>query len=127
MTAASVGFFLAVCLCGGLGAMTRFVVNTAVNLRWHGRFPLSTMIINVLATFAAGCAYGGYSGGALAHGWYLLLVTGFLGGFSTFSTAISEMVSLARNHRHMMAFAYLLATMILPTLCVLAGYALVTA
>ena len=125
MTAASIGLFLATCLCGGLGAMTRFVVNTAIGLRWHGKFPLSTMTINVIATFVAGCAFGGFSSGSLAQTWYLLLVTGFLGGFSTFSTAISEMVSLARNGRHALAFGYLLVTMILPTLCVLAGYALV--
>lgn len=125
MTAASIGLFLVTCLCGGLGATMRFIVNTAVNLRWHGRFPLSTMIINLLATFAAGCAFGGFSAGTLPHAWYLLLVTGFLGGFSTFSTAISEMVSLARNGRHTMALAYLCVTIILPTLCVFAGYTLV--
>lgn len=125
MTAVSVGLFFAVCLFGGLGATARFVVNTVIGLGWHGKFPLSTMIINVLATFAAGCAFGGFSAGSLAQSWYLLLVTGFLGGFSTFSTAISEMVSLACNGRHMMAFVYLFATMILPTVCVLAGYALV--
>ena len=98
---------LLVCLCGGLGAVARFVLNTSIQRWWSRAFPLSTFVINVLATFCAGVAAAAYASMAVEQSTYLLFVTGFLGGFSTFSTAINEMVSLARNGRFAMAGWYL--------------------
>ncbi|PLS28665.1 fluoride efflux transporter FluC [Bifidobacterium parmae] len=114
--------FLLVCLCGGLGAVTRFIVNTSVQRWWNRAFPLSTFIINVIATFCAGIAAGAYASATVDHHAYLLFVTGFLGGFSTFSTAINEMVSLARAGRHRMAAFYCATTILVPILCVAAGW-----
>ena len=114
--------FLLVCLCGGLGAMTRFVVNTSVQRWWNRAFPMSTFVINVIATFCAGVAAAAYACGTADHNAYLLFVTGFLGGFSTFSTAINEMVSLARSERFVTAALYFAATVIVPLLCVAAGW-----
>ena len=84
---------LLVCLCGGLGAVARFVLNTSIQRWWSRAFPLSTFVINVIATFCAGVAAAAYASMAVEQSTYLLFVTGFLGGFSTFSTAINEMVS----------------------------------
>lgn len=117
--------FLLVCLCGGLGAVARFVLNTSIQRWWNRAFPLSTFIINVFATFFAGVAAGAYYYGTADHSAYLLFVTGFLGGFSTFSTAINEMVSLARHGRRALAAGYLLATIVVPILCVAAGWWLI--
>ena len=114
--------FLLVCLCGGLGAVTRFVVNTSVQRWWNRAFPLATFVINVIATFCAGLAAETYAAGVVDHGTYLLFVTGFLGGFSTFSTAINEIVSLAHSERFAMAAWYCLATIAVPILCVAAGW-----
>ncbi|NEG56045.1 fluoride efflux transporter FluC [Bifidobacterium platyrrhinorum] len=114
--------FLLVCLCGGVGAVTRFVVNTSVQRWWNRAFPLSTFIINVIATFCAGIAAGAYASGTVDHGVYLLFVTGFLGGFSTFSTAINEMVSLVRARRLRMAAVYCAMTILVPIGCVAAGW-----
>ena len=44
--------FALICMCGGLGAVTRFVLNTSIQRWWNRAFPLSTFIINVLATFS---------------------------------------------------------------------------
>ncbi|MBM6700299.1 CrcB family protein [Bifidobacterium pullorum subsp. saeculare] len=115
--------FLVVCLCGGLGATMRFVVNTSVQQWWNRAFPLATFVINVIATFCAGVAAAAYALGTVDHGTYLLFVTGFLGGFSTFSTAINEMVSLARAKRIGMAALYFAMTVCVPVLCVAAGWA----
>lgn len=115
--------FLLVCLCGGLGAVTRFIVNTSVQQWWKRVFPLATFVINVVATFCAGVAAAAYAVGTADHNTYLLFVTGFLGGFSTFSTAINEMVSLARNRRLAMAAFYFAMTICVPLLCVAAGWA----
>lgn len=114
--------FVLVCLCGGLGAMTRFIVNTSVQRWWNRSFPLSTFVINVIATFCAGIAAAAYAKSGVDHNTYLLFVTGFLGGFSTFSTAINEMDSLLRARKYPTAAAYIAATICVPLLCVTAGW-----
>ena len=118
--------FLGVCLCGGLGATARFVLNVSVQRWWKRAFPLHTFIINVIATFCAGMAAGASIAGVVPHATYLLFLTGFLGGFSTFSTAMNEVVSLARSERFGVAAAYLIATMVVPVVCVALGFLLVT-
>ncbi|OZG62813.1 camphor resistance protein CrcB [Bifidobacterium lemurum] len=114
--------FLLVCLCGGLGAVTRFVFNTSIQRWWDRAFPLATFVINVIATFCAGLAAATWVSQSVPESTYLLFVTGFLGGFSTFSTAINEMVSLARRERFMTAGLYLLATVAVPMVCVICGW-----
>ena len=109
--------FALICMCGGLGAVTRFVLNTSIQRWWNRAFPLSTFIINVLATFFAGVAAAAYFYQTADHSSYLLFVTGFLGGFSTFSTAINEMVSLARSGRYAAAAVYFMMTGLVPVVC----------
>ena len=106
--------FALICMCGGLGAVTRFVLNTSIQRWWNRAFPLSTFIINVLATFFAGVAAAAYFYQTADHSSYLLFVTGFLGGFSTFSTAINEMVSLARSGKYAAAAVYFMMTVLVP-------------
>ncbi|OZG69685.1 fluoride efflux transporter FluC [Bifidobacterium eulemuris] len=114
--------FLLVCLCGGLGAVTRFVCNTSIQRWWDRAFPLATFVINAIATFCAGLAAATWVNQAVPESTYLLFVTGFLGGFSTFSTAINEMVSLARRERFATAGLYLLVTVVVPIVCVACGW-----
>ena len=111
--------FLLVCMCGGLGAVARFVLNTSIQRWWNRLFPLSTFIINVVATFCAGLAAATFARQVVPESTYLLFV---LGGFSTFSTAINEMVSLARNRHLAMAAFYVLVTIVVPVICVALGW-----
>ena len=80
------GQFLLICACGGVGAVARFVLNTSIQRSWRKLFPLSTFIINVLASLLAGVAAAAYTYQTVNYYTYLLFVTGFLGGFSTFSS-----------------------------------------
>lgn len=116
---------LMVCVCGGLGAVTRFVLNTSIQRLWNQAFPLSTFVINIIATFCAGIAAASYAYQTVDHSTYLLFVTGFLGGLSTFSTAINEMVSLVRSKRFGMAALYCALTIVVPLLCVAAGWSVI--
>lgn len=116
------GAFLLVCICGGLGAVARFVLNTSIQRWWNRVFPLSTFIINITAAFFAGIAAAAYYYQTVSYFTYLLFVAGFLGGFSTFSTAINEMVSLAKGNRILMALGYFAVTVIFPFLMVVVGW-----
>ena len=89
-----------VCLCGGVGASCRYLLDATIKTYWQRAFPLSTFTINLIAGFLTGLVAALALGGTLDEPWRLVLATGFLGGFSTFSTAINEMVTLFRKHRY---------------------------
>ena len=100
-------------------------MNTSIQRWWNRLFPLSTFIINVVATFCAGLAAATFARQVVPESTYLLFVTGFLGGFSTFSTAINEMVSLARSGKYAAAAVYFMMTVLVPVVCVALGWGLI--
>ena len=88
-------------LCGGAaGAVCRFKLNAAIMSGLTLAFPLGILCINVLGGFLMGLLQGAMkrSGKPFTVG-YSLLGTGFLGGFTTFSTACVEVVRLVRAGR----------------------------
>ena len=95
---------LAVAVAGGIGAVARLVLDGALRSRIAINFPLGTTVINVTGSFLLGLV----TGLALAHGlpveWRAILGTGFLGGYTTFSTASYETVRLAQQRRYRAAF-----------------------
>ena len=117
-------FTLLICLCGGLGAGLRYLLDTLVKARWQVDLPLSTMIINLLAGLAAGLVAALAAFHGLPNWGRLLLATGLLGGFSTFSTAVNEVLALTRQRRHLAALGYLAASMLLPPLLTALGFLL---
>ncbi|WP_018142755.1 fluoride efflux transporter FluC [Alloscardovia criceti] len=116
----SITTLLAISACGGFGAIARFVVDTLIKRVKATIFPWSTLIINTTAglLFAAALAFLHQDNHI---GLYALATTGFLGGFSTFSTAMNEIISLARA-KHWVDFAiYLLLAVGLPVLAIIGG------
>ncbi|MGN6425842.1 MAG: fluoride efflux transporter CrcB [Leifsonia sp.] len=91
---------LGVAAAGGLGAVARLVLDGVLRSRVAVSFPLGTTVINVTGSFLLGLV----TGLALAHGlppeWRAILGTGFLGGYTTFSTASYETVRLAQQRRY---------------------------
>ena len=120
----TITFTLLICLCGGLGAGLRYLIDTLIKARWQVDLPLSTMIINLLAGLAAGLVAALTAFHGLPAWGRLLLATGLLGGFSTFSTAINEVPTLARQRRYLAALGYLAASIFLPPLLTALGFIL---
>ncbi len=84
-------------LAGATGAVSRFALSEWATKRWPGTFPLATLLINVTGAFALGLLMtAGGTGSALAQE-RLLLGTGFLGGYTTFSTLSYDTHSLYRS------------------------------
>jgi CrcB protein len=91
---------LVVALAGGLGAVTRFLLDTWIGHRSQGsRVPLGTLAINVTGSFLLGLLAGWWMFRTGDPGWKLVLGTGFLGGYTTFSTASVEAARLYRAGR----------------------------
>ncbi len=86
-------------LAGGLGAASRFLVDGLVTARSRRTVPLGTLTVNVAGSFLLGLLTAVVLAGAPAPGVLLVLGTGFLGGFTTFSTACVEVVRLVRAGR----------------------------
>lgn len=88
---------LLVALAGGLGAVTRFVVDAEIGRRTP-RFgiPLGTAVINVTGSFLLGWITGWWATHGGDPGLKLALGTGFMGGYTTFSTASVEAARLLR-------------------------------
>jgi len=72
---------------GGIGAVARYMVGGAIAERIGGRFPLGTLVINVTGSFLIGLLMTLFTERLQPHpNWRLLLIVGFLGGYTTFST-----------------------------------------
>ncbi|MGO9255583.1 MAG: fluoride efflux transporter CrcB [Bryobacteraceae bacterium] len=79
--------YLLVAIGGGTGALARYVAASAIMTRFGGRFPLGTLAINVTGSFLIGFLMTILTGRfQLDPRWRLLLVVGFLGGYTTFSS-----------------------------------------
>ncbi|WP_380171404.1 fluoride efflux transporter CrcB [Kineococcus sp. DHX-1] len=97
-------------LAGGLGAVARFVLDGAVRTRWPSRFPWGILLVNVLGSLVLGFLTGLVLNGADPQ-WRLVLGVGFCGGFTTFSTAMTDTVRLARDGSVRLALGNLLGTL----------------
>ncbi|GAB2757355.1 fluoride efflux transporter FluC [Sinomonas soli] len=107
---------------GGLGAVARYVLDTAVSRRIKGRLPFATIGINVTGSFALGLVTGAVLAGA-DPALQAVLGTGFLGGYTTFSTASYQSVSLALSGRWAAAIVNGVGTMALCLAAALLGLA----
>lgn len=86
---------LQVFIGGGLGAVCRFLLGKRINeLKLPTAFPYGTFVVNMLGCFAIGFLFQGIAREAVPKRFQLLLVTGFLGGFTTFSSFSLESANL---------------------------------
>lgn len=88
-------------LGGFLGATGRYLVDRAVQSTTGLEFPLGTLTVNVLGSFALGMAATGLlKYGVTSPRLKLFLLTGLLGAFTTFSTFSHQSLQLLLNGRH---------------------------
>ncbi len=105
--------WLMVAAGGGLGSLLRYVVAVAITERFAGRFPLGTFIINITGSFLIGLLMPLLTERfALSQNWRLLLVVGFLGGYTTFSSFEYEAYRSVRGGAHWVALIYLLGSVV---------------
>lgn len=107
------GLLLGAVLLGGLGAFTRYSVDAWVNNRIHLPFPCGTIVVNLTACLAMGLVAGWCGTHAGLSTLQYLLASGFLGGYSTFSTASVEGAKLLQAHKPQWAFAHTVGMMVL--------------
>jgi CrcB protein len=91
----SVTTILLIALGAAIGANLRYALSLWAARQWGAAFPYGTLLINVLGSFAIGVVLTlAATRSAISVPWRLLLVTGLLGGFTTFSTFSYETYQL---------------------------------
>ena len=103
--------YLIVFIGAGIGGALRHGVNVGAARMFGFGFPFGTFIVNVVGSFTMGlfAGYFAYRAGVPQH-FRLFLTTGFLGGFTTFSTFSLDAAVLIERHSYAAAAAYVLGS-----------------
>lgn len=102
-------------LGGGLGSVTRYGVGKAALLFFEGnKFPLGTLLANTLACIILGFTLYFFKDKLLANEWIKpLVIIGFCGGFSTFSTFSLDTLKLFQDGLFFFGIANILVSLVL--------------
>lgn len=116
---------LLVALGSAAGGIARYLVGTLIPAVCG--FPLATLSVNIAGSFLIGLISGlmaRLAGGASAEALRLVLVVGFCGGFTTFSTFSNETLRLIESSHYLAAALYVLASVLVGLLAVFIGSAI---
>jgi len=114
--------YLVVLAGAGLGGLARYVAGTWIMVKYGGRFPLGTLVINVSGSFLIGVLMTLLTERMQPHpNWRLFLVVGILGGYTTFSSFEYETYQAVRDGARWMGMLYLTGSVALGYLGVWLG------
>ena len=112
---------LLVALGGAVGSVIRYLLSNI-----NTSFPWGTFVVNILGSLLIGLLVGLVSKGVLSPEMKLLLVTGFCGGFTTFSTFANESFGMMKAGDVMLMALYVAASVAIGIVAVWAGTSLTT-
>ena len=113
-----------IALAGSLGALARYGAAGAVQRLFGDEFPWGTLVVNALGCFAFGMVWALAEDRLVISGeTRFILLTGFLGAFTTFSTFAFETSDMLRDSQWMLAAANLGGQNLLGLFCVFLGFA----
>ncbi len=111
---------------GFVGTCCRYLVTRWCAMLFSGSWPLGTFLVNVVGCFVFGVLLGLFEKTqTVSTTESLLLVTGFCGGFTTFSAFAGEVCLLGDKGQLVTSLVYLLASVTLGVIMVIAGRALI--
>ena len=113
---------VAIALGGAAGAVARYSLGNLINLHLGTQFPYSILIINVLGSLIMGILFELLVEDVhLPAVWRSLLMVGFLGAFTTFSTFSMQVLGLIETGRFVAALSYVTMSVVLSVLAVAIG------
>lgn len=111
---------------GFVGTCCRYLVTRRCAMLFSGSWPLGTFLVNVVGCFVFGVLLGLFEKTqTVSTTESLLLVTGFCGGFTTFSAFAGEVCLLGDKGQFVTSLVYLLASVAIGVIMVIAGRALI--
>lgn len=107
---------------GAVGSVLRYYSGQFISKNYPSQIPLGTLIVNLLGCLLIGILLGYFAKNqGLSNEWKLLLVTGFCGGYTTFSTFAAENISLIQNQQVSQAILYIGLSVLLGLAAVYSG------
>lgn len=113
-----------VVLAGGLGAVARFLVISALPVTRTRLFPVGVLTVNALGSLLAGITLGLLSFHVIDFDFALIMWAGLCGGLTTFSTVAVDTIVIGRN-RPRIAWLNIGVTVIVGCACAAIGFTIV--
>lgn len=114
---------LAIAVGAALGALLRWQLGIRLNALFP-TIPPGTLVANLIGAYVIGLAIAFFASfSALSPEWRLLVITGFCGGLTTFSTFSAELVTLLQQGRVLWALGIVAAHVVGSVLMTIAGMA----
>lgn len=104
-----------------IGGISRYLLSIVLQNKILSTFPYGTLTVNIIGCFLIGLAFGFHERIGLTIEWRLFIVTGMLGGFTTFSAFSFESIDLFRNGQPGLATLYIAGSILFGLLATLAG------
>ncbi len=112
-------YLIFIALGGASGAVARHLLANWVHSLWEGKLPLGTLLVNITGSLVIGVVYVMVVERQLIHpDWRGVLIVGFLGAFTTFSTFSLETITLFEAGHAVHALGYMFGSAVA---CVLAA------
>jgi CrcB protein len=117
---------LLVALGGGVGSVCRYAFQRWAAFFYPHSFPWGTLAVNIIGCLAIGIFWGLSERTFAANEQLkLFLMTGFCGGFTTFSAFTLEGIGLIREQKLFLFFSYMIASVLIGLLSTYAGMKLI--
>jgi len=105
--------YLLIALGGAAGSLLRYLIGGAVQRMSAGGFPIGTMFVNVSGCFLIGILVRQFLNMQISPELRALLIVGFCGGFTTFSTFTAETLGLIEGGEYGRATGYVILSVVL--------------
>lgn len=103
-------YLLFIALGGAGGAVSRYLLANWVHQLWEGRWPVGTLLVNMAGSFAIGVIFVLIERQVIHQDWRGVLMVGFLGAFTTFSTFSLEAINMFESGHTLHALGYMAAS-----------------
>lgn len=107
---------------GMVGTLARYGLGMWVGKRFVTAFPWGTWIINISGSLLLGWLYGEFTQHNLSPVLWMLLGTGFCGGYTTFSTFGYESLQLMERKKYRRTAVYVLSSVVVGVVAAAVGY-----